>query len=219
MRPLLNAVDVTNYLMLELAQHMHAFDLRTIGEGILVRRARPGERLRTLDGVERTLHPEDLVIAAYRGEESWPIGLAGVMGGEESEVRPDTEAIALEVARFHPLAIRKTARRHGLRTEASHRFERGVDPMGQTLAQRRALALLQALAGARVAEKLLEAGREEAPSPIPFSPERANRLLGTSYPEAEQLAALTRLGCLVEGEGPYRVTPPSWRTSRGRRTL
>ncbi|WP_018460899.1 phenylalanine--tRNA ligase subunit beta [Thermus oshimai] len=211
MRPLLNAVDVTNYLMLELAQPMHAFDLRTIGEGILVRRARPGERLRTLDGVERTLHPEDLVIAAYRGEESWPIGLAGVMGGEESEVRPDTEAIALEVARFHPLAIRKTARRHGLRTEASHRFERGVDPMGQTLAQRRALGLLQALAGARVAEKLLEAGREEAPSPIPFSPERANRLLGTSYPEAEQLAALRRLGCLVEGEGPYRVTPPSWR--------
>lgn len=211
MRPLLNAVDVTNYAMLELAQPMHAFDLRFIGEGILVRRARPGERLKTLDGVERALHPQDLVIAAYRGEESWPVGLAGVMGGEESEVRPDTEAIALEVARFHPLSIRKTARRHGLRTEASHRFERGVDSMGQLPAQRRALALLQALTGAQVAEKILEAGEDEAPGPIPFSPERANRLLGTSYPEGEQLEALRRLGCLVEGEGPYRVTPPSWR--------
>ncbi|MGC8876793.1 phenylalanine--tRNA ligase subunit beta [Thermus sp.] len=212
MRPISNVVDVTNYVMLERAQPMHAFDLRFIGEGILVRRAREGERLKTLDGVERALHPEDLVIAGRRGEESFPLGLAGVMGGVESEVRGDTEAIALEVASFDPVAIRKTARRHGLRTEASHRFERGVDPLGQVPAQRRALSLLQALAGARVAEALLEAGSPEPPKPIPFRPNYANRLLGTSYPEAEQIAILKRLGCRVEGEGPaYRVTPPSHR--------
>lgn len=211
MRPISNVVDVTNYAMLELAQPMHAFDLRFLGEGIRVRRARPGERLRTLDGVERELHPEDLVIAGYREEESFPLGLAGVMGGAESEVREDTEAIALEVALFDPVSIRKTARRHGLRTEASHRFERGVDPLGQIPAQRRALALLQALAGARVASRILEAGTPRPPEPIPFRPEYANRLLGTAYPEGEQLALLRRLGCRVEGEGPYRVTPPSRR--------
>ena len=211
MRPISNVVDVTNYVMLERAQPMHAFDLRFLGEGIRVRRAREGERLRTLDGVERTLHPEDLVIAGIRGEESFPIGLAGVMGGAESEVREDTEAIALEVALFDPVAIRKTARRHGLRTEASHRFERGVDPLGQLPAQRRALSLLQALAGARVAEGILEAGNPRPPEPIPFRPDYANRLLGTQYPEEAQVAILRRLGCRVEGEGPYRVTPPSHR--------
>ncbi|MFX8354876.1 phenylalanine--tRNA ligase beta subunit-related protein, partial [Acinetobacter baumannii] len=89
-----NVVDVTNYVMLERAQPMHAFDLRFVGEGILVRRAKPGEKLVTLDGVERELHLEDRVIAGYRGEESFPIGLAGVMGGAESEVREDTRAIA-----------------------------------------------------------------------------------------------------------------------------
>ncbi len=211
MRPILNLVDATNFIMLELAQPMHAFDLRFIGEGILVRRARPGERLKTLDGVERALHPEDLLIAAYQGERTWPLGLAGVMGGEESEVREDTEAIALEVARFHPGWIRKTARRHGLRTEASHRFERGVDPKGQLPAQRRALGLLQSLAGGEVAEGFLVAGKEEAPTPIPFRPEYTNRLLGTEYPPEEQLALLRRLGCRVEGEGPFWVTPPSRR--------
>ncbi|SDF08357.1 phenylalanyl-tRNA synthetase beta subunit [Thermus arciformis] len=212
MRPISNVVDVTNYVMLERAQPMHAFDLRFLGEGILVRRARPGERLRTLDGVERTLSPEDLVIAGWRGEESFPLGLAGVMGGAESEVREDTEAIALEVACFDPVSIRKTARRHGLRTEASHRFERGVDPLGQLPAQRRALSLLQALAGARVAQEILEEGRPKPPEPIPFRPHYANRLLGTAYPEAEQVAILKRLGCRVEGEGPaYWVTPPSHR--------
>lgn len=212
MRPINNVVDVTNYVMLERAQPMHAFDLRFIGEGILVRRARPGERLKTLDGVERTLFPEDLVIAGWRGEESFPLGLAGVMGGAESEVREDTEAIALEVACFDPVSIRKTARRHGLRTEASHRFERGVDPLGQVPAQRRALSLLQALAEARVAQEILEEGRPKPPEAIPFRPEYANRLLGTSYPEAEQIAILKRLGCRVEGEGPtYQVTPPSHR--------
>lgn len=132
MRPINNVVDVTNYVMLERAQPMHAFDLRFVGEGIAVRRAREGERLKTLDGVERTLHPEDLVIAGWRGEESFPLGLAGVMGGAESEVREDTEAIALEVACFDPVSIRKTARRHGLRTEASHRFERGWTPWARS---------------------------------------------------------------------------------------
>ncbi len=211
MRPISNVVDITNYVMLERAQPMHAFDLRFVGEGILVRRAREGERLKTLDGVERTLHPEDLVIAGRKGEESFPLGLAGVMGGAESEVREDTGAIALEVACFDPVTIRKTARRHGLRTEASHRFERGVDPLGQIPAQRRALSLLQALAGARVAGTILEEGRPKPPEPIPFRPQYANRLLGTAYPEEAQLAILKRLGCRVEGEGPYRVTPPSHR--------
>lgn len=211
MRPISNVVDVTNYVMLERAQPMHAFDLRFVGEGILVRRAKPGEKLVTLDGVERELHLEDLVIAGYRGEESFPIGLAGVMGGAESEVREDTRAIALEVAQFDPVSIRKTARRHGLRTEASYRFERGVDPLGQVPAAQRALSLLQTLAGARVAETILEEGTPQAQRPIPFRPAYANQLLGTQYPEEVQLAILRRLGCRVEGEGPYRVTPPSRR--------
>jgi phenylalanyl-tRNA synthetase beta chain len=115
------------------------------------------------------------------------------------------------VALFDPVAIRKTARRHGLRTEASHRFERGVDPLGQIPAQKRALSLLQALAGARVAEAILEVGNPSPPEPIPFRPQYANALLGTQYPEEAQIGILRRLGCRVEGEGPYRVTPPSHR--------
>ncbi|MGQ9692398.1 MAG: phenylalanine--tRNA ligase subunit beta [Thermaceae bacterium] len=212
MRPINNVVDITNFVMLELSQPMHAFDRRWVGEGLRVRRARKGETLLTLDGVERKLSEEDLLITAIHGKESLPIGLAGIMGGRESEVKEDTEEIALEVACFNPVRIRKTSRRLGLRTEASHRFERGVDPLGQPFAQRRAQHLLEKLAHAQVARRILDLGNPKEPDPIPFRPGYANRLLGTDYPEEVQLSILKRLFCKVEGSGsPYQVIPPSFR--------
>ena len=211
MRPINNVVDITNFAMLELSQPMHAFDRRQVGEGLKVRRARPGERLVTLDGVERVLQEEDLLITALLGEDSIPVGLAGIMGGKQSEVQEDTEAIALEVAYFNPVRIRKTSRRLGLRTEASHRFERGVDPLGQAFAQRRALHLLEKVAQAKVAQAFIDLGQPTPPTPIRFRPEYTNRLLGTNYPETTQLEVLRRLFCTVEGSGPYWVTPPSFR--------
>ncbi|KGQ22389.1 phenylalanine--tRNA ligase subunit beta [Thermus filiformis] len=216
MRPINNVVDITNFAMLELSQSMHAFDRRRIGEGLLVRRARKGERLVTLDGVERLLAEEDLLITALFGEESVPVGLAGIMGGKNSEVQEDTEEVALEVAYFNPVRIRRTSRRLGLRTEASHRFERGVDPLGQAFAQRRALHLLEKVTGARVARTFLDLGQPQPPAPIPFRPEYTNRLLGTDYPVEVQLSTLRRLFCTVEGEGPYWVRPPSFRVDLSR---
>ena len=213
MRPINNVVDITNFAMLELSQPMHAFDRRQIGEGLKVRRARRGERLLTLDGVERVLSEEDLLIAALFERDTVPVGLAGIMGGKNSEVQEDTEEIALEVAYFNPVRIRKTSRRLGLRTEASHRFERGVDPLGQAFAQKRALHLLEKVTGAKVARRFWDLGRPEPPAPIRFRPRYAGRLLGVDFPEEAQLDILKRLFCTVEKaeEGAYWVRPPSFR--------
>ena len=147
-RPISNVVDVTNYVMLELGQPIHAFDMELIPqETLVVRRARPQEILTTLDGVERRLDPEDLVIASPEG----PLALAGIMGGESSEVRPQTSRVFLEVAHFAAPGVLLSGKRHGLRSEAGARFERGVDPALPPIASARAARLMADLAGGEVA--------------------------------------------------------------------
>lgn len=214
MRPISNVVDATNYAMLELGNPMHAYDRRDIGEGIVVRRARPGEGFTTLDGVERQGDPRDLLITAKVGGHTIPEGLAGVMGGANSEVRQDTSEVALEVAHFDPVSIRRTAKRHGLKTEASYRFERGVDPDGQVRAALRFMELVQQWSGGRVevAQDRVDVNHVQPATSIPFRPSYTNRLVGMEYPVPEQLEVLERLECRVEGSAePYRVTPPSHR--------
>jgi phenylalanyl-tRNA synthetase beta chain len=135
-----NAVDATNFVWLAMGQPTHAFDLDKIEGGIIVRRARKGEKLKTLDGVERTLDPEDLIIADH----AKPLGLAGVMGGWDTMITSSTTNVLVEAAWFEPMAVRRTARRHGLHTDASHRFERGADfnaaPVASALVSRILLA-------------------------------------------------------------------------------
>ena len=135
-----NAVDATNFAWLAMGQPTHAFDLDKIEGGIIVRRARKGEKLKTLDGVERTLDPEDLIIADH----AKPLGLAGVMGGWDTMITSSTTNVLVEAAWFEPMAVRRTARRHGLHTDASHRFERGADfnaaPVASALVSRILLA-------------------------------------------------------------------------------
>src|SRR5208283_3046960 len=122
-KPISNAVDATNYCTLAIGQPTHVFDLNKLEGGIVVRRARKGEKLKTLDGIERTLDPEDLVVADH----SKALALAGVMGGWDSMITAETKNVLVEAAWFDPVAVRRTARRHGLHTDASHRFERGAD--------------------------------------------------------------------------------------------
>lgn len=213
MRPISNVVDATNYAMLELGNPMHAFDVRDIGQGLVVRRAQEGEKLTTLDGVERTLDPRDLLITAQLDHRTVPEGLAGVMGGANSEVRPSTTEIALEVAHFDPVTIRRTAKRHGLRSEASYRFERGVDPDGQVRAALRFTELLQQWGQpVQVAQERIDINYVAPRSAISFKPSYTNRLVGGEWPVHQQLQALVRLGCNVQGQAePYLVTPPSFR--------
>jgi len=148
MRPINNVVDATNYALLELGNPLHAFDRAALFEGLVVRRARAGETIVTLDGVPRTLTPEDLLITAHKDGETIPVAIAGVMGGANSEVGPLTTEVILEAAHFDPVSVRKTSRRLGLVTEASYRFERGVDPNLPPLAAKRFLELLHAWSGA-----------------------------------------------------------------------
>src|SRR5579884_4152992 len=163
MRPINALVDATNYVMLERGQPLHAFDLERIAERtIVVRRARPGERLVTLDGIERVLAADDLVIADARG----PVAIAGVMGGRDSEVTADTRVVLLESACFAAAAVRRTQRRLGLASQAAYRFERGVDPALVPEAANAAAALMAQLAGGRVARGLVE----EAPGLAALAP-------------------------------------------------
>ncbi len=215
MRPISNVVDATNYAMLELGNPMHAYDADRIGEGLYIRFARPGETLTTLDGVARTLSPEDLLITVKKGSQTHPAGLAGIMGGAEEEIREGTTAVALEVAHFDPVTVRRSAKRHGLRTEASYRFERGADPEGLPRAAARFLELLQAWGGeeVEVAAEWRDLNHLQPKAPIPFRPAYTSRLVGLDYPEEEQLSILHRLGCRTEAQeaGLYRVYPPSHR--------
>ncbi|MCL6527097.1 MAG: phenylalanine--tRNA ligase subunit beta [Thermaceae bacterium] len=216
MRPISAVVDATNYTMLELGNPLHAYDARFLGQGIVVRRARPEERLVTLDGVERSLDPRDLLITLKQGDQTLPEGIAGVMGGQHSEVRPDTTEVALEVAHFDPVSIRGTAKRQGLKTEASYRFERGVDPNGQVRAALRFLELVQQWTGAEVGEARIDLDHTQSPQPIAFWPSHTNRLIGAEFPADQQLGVLRRLGFEVVGqEPPYSVRPPSYRMDMG----
>ena len=212
LRPINNVVDATNYVMLERGQPLHAFDLaRVRGACVVARRAGSRQRFETLDGVARELLPDDLVIADAEG----PVALAGIMGGADSEITPATADVLLESAFFAPEAVRRTARRLGLISESSYRFERGVDPGGTRNALDRVTQLLVAHAGGEVARGVLErraAGRRTR-SPIRLRPARVNALLGTNLKVSEMERPLKALGASVSGRGAdaRRVTPPSHR--------
>jgi phenylalanyl-tRNA synthetase beta chain len=203
-------VDVTNYVMLELGQPMHAYDLARLREQIRVRLARTGETLTLLDGKTVTLSPDVLLITDSEG----PVGLAGIMGGQRTAVTPGTTDIFFESAYFSPEAVLGCARRLGLQTDATQRFERGVDPTQQARAIERAVALLQPIAGGT-------AGKVEVTQSTAHLPKRPRvalraaqlkRLLGTKVPAARVTRALTGLGMTVgPAKGGWRVTPPAHR--------
>ena len=211
LRPISAVVDVTNYVMLELGQPMHAYDRREIDGGIVVRRARAGETLRLLDGREISMDESVLVIADH----SKALGLAGVMGGDRSGIDGQTTDVLLEVAWFVPDAIAGRGRRYGLVTDASQRFERGVDPTLQERALERATRLILDCAGgdagplevAELADELPEART------VRLRPARARRVIGAEIADADMRRHLQSLGHdRVRRVGrPGRVTPPSWR--------
>jgi phenylalanyl-tRNA synthetase beta chain len=200
LRPINNVVDATNYVMLEWGQPLHAFDLTRLAEGrIVVRRAREGETLVTLDGVERRLDPQVLVIA----DAARPVALAGIMGGAQTEIAAETTAVLLEAASFAPASVRRTGRRLGLRTEASARFERGIDPELTPRAARRAARLIADLSGGRVLRGAVDVYPAPAPRPaIRLRLARIRRLLGTDVPPEEVVEILTRLGLEVTAATP-----------------
>jgi phenylalanyl-tRNA synthetase beta chain len=206
MRPISNVVDVTNYAMLALGNPLHAFDFATLRGGrVVVRRARPGEKLRTLDGVERELTPDDLMIA----DAERSIALAGIMGGEDTEIGESTTTVLLEAANFEPYSIFRSSERLRLRTEGSNRWEKGVDPYLAEQAAVLATQLFVELAAARwVGHTDVQGDLPERPI-VRFRPERADELIGIETPPAEQHALLGRLGFDVEGE---QVTVPTWRS-------
>lgn len=201
-------IDITNYVMLELGQPLHGYDLDTLTGGITVRRASAGEKLQTLDGKVRDLHVEDLLIT----DESGPIGLAGVMGGGTTEMTQATRNVLIEAATFDPVTIARTARRHKLPSEASRRFERGVDPNVPFVAAQRAVDLMVAYAGGtdgREGGALLT--KHQLPGiELPFG--FVEGLIGVDYTRDEVVGALEMIGAAVrEGEGGFAVFPPSWR--------
>ncbi|MBC7220005.1 phenylalanine--tRNA ligase subunit beta [Candidatus Bipolaricaulota bacterium] len=215
MRPLSLVVDVTNYVLLEVGHPLHAFDQRNLAEGrIVVRRARPGERIRTLDGVDRDLSPEVLVIA----DAQRPVAVAGVMGGAETEVSPDTRDILLEAAAFSPVRVRRSSRAVGLRTEASLRFERGLCPETADLASRRCCTLLARHAPVRIAHGAVD----NYPSPakawvIPLRKRRMAEVLGVEVPPAEVEDGLTRLGLTTHDQGgSWKIVVPPFRQDLAR---
>ncbi len=211
-RPISNLVDVTNYVLFELGQPLHAFDWHHVrGARIDVRRARAGERMTTLDGQERALVPDDLLICDGEG----PVALAGVMGGAESEVSAATTRVLLESASFQPRSIRRTARRLALPSEASQRFERGVDPELAPLAAARASVLLARLGGGRIARGMVDVYPRPVVRPrVPLRLSRTRALIGADVGAAQCESALARLGCDVvrTGDDTWEVTPPSART-------
>ncbi|HEU5076156.1 MAG TPA: phenylalanine--tRNA ligase subunit beta, partial [Polyangiaceae bacterium] len=203
-RPISNVVDITNWLLLEYSQPLHAFDLRFVrGGAIVVRRAKAAEPFTTLDGVERRLDPDDLVICDAEG----PVALAGVMGGADSEIRSDTENVLLECAYFSARGIRRTARRHGMHTESSHRFERGTDWGGVERVLERAKALLVEYAGGSAVRGAIHAKGKPMSSPtIQLRAERLNALIGTEVPFEPALEALGRLGFSVSKRDAVTAT-------------
>lgn len=201
-------VDITNYVMLELGQPIHAYDLAALRGGITVRRAAAGETLETLDGQTRTLHPEDLLIT----DESGPIGLAGVMGGASTEISASTVDVLIEAAHFEAVTIARTSRRHKLPSEASRRFARGVDPLVAEPAAQRVVDLLVELAGGAVdtlGSRWIDAA---LPTPIHLPEGSVDRLIGVDFSLDEITDTLTSIGCRLEVQTDgWQVTPPSWR--------
>jgi len=208
-RPLNNVVDITNYVMLETGQPLHAFDMAKLeGNKVAVRDAKDGEELLFLDGVKRELTSDDLVIADSQN----PIALAGVMGGEESSVTEATTDILLESAFFQPAAVSRTERRHSLKTEASYRFTRHVDENGVKKAMERAVKLLEEFAGGSPAPGELVHEKQYQERIIKLNPERINKLLGTELEISDIEKSLDRLEFKVNSSGGILcVTVPSWR--------
>ena len=205
MRPIANIVDITNYVMLGLGNPLHAFDNSTLAGGkIIVRRARPGETLRTLDGVERRLDPADLMIA----DAERSIALAGIMGGEDTEITEATSDVLLEAANFEPTGLWRTSERLRLRTEGSNRWEKGVDPHLAQQAAAWATELMIELAGARWVGHTDARGELPERPVVSFRPERASAFIGLEVPAEEQHAILESLG-LERQDGQYVV--PTWR--------
>lgn len=203
-------VDVTNYVLLELGQPMHAFDLARLSGGIHVRRARPGEQMVLLDEREVELDPDMLLIC----DQTRPLAIGGIIGGLDSAVAESTCDILLESAWFNPASIIGRSRRLGLATESAHRFERGVDPELQRQAMERASALILEIAGGRAGPVVEQADEGFLPAAVEVSlrPGRVNRVLGTELPDEEISSALTRLGMAVERDNDrFRVSPPSAR--------
>jgi phenylalanyl-tRNA synthetase beta chain len=212
MRPINTVVDITNYVMLEYGQPLHAFDYDRVAEQrVSVRRAAAGERLLTLDGVDRELDDSMLVIADPRG----PIGLAGVMGGANSEIHEGTRRILLESANFNGINIRKTSTRLGLRSEASMRFEKGIGAELAMLGARRAVQLMVELAGGRASAGFADAyPGQRPPIAVSLSEQRIRQVLGIDVEPTTVRRTLQGLGFTVEGGPPeaYRVSVPYWRT-------
>ena len=205
-RPINNIVDITNYVMLEYGQPMHAFDYRYVTSGqIVVRRAVEGESLTTLDGVVRPLKPGMLVIAD--GEK--PIGLAGIMGGENSEIREDTVSVVFESANFNGTSVRQTALALGMRTEASGKFEKNLDPMMTVPAVQRACELVELLECGDVMDGTIDViNYVPQPKTLPLEPDKINHLLGTQIPQEDMVKYLNLLEIPVEGD---EIQVPSWR--------
>jgi phenylalanyl-tRNA synthetase beta chain len=210
LRPISNVVDATNYVLWELGQPLHAYDYETIADGtIVVRRAGAGERFATLDGQERTLDPSMLLIADPRRA----IGLAGVMGGADTEMTGRTTHVLLESAWFAPASIRRTSRALGLRTDAAYRFERGADVEMLAVASARAAALIAELAGGTIARGIVDAyPRKRRPQRVRLRMSRVTRILGVAPPPARARKILTGLGLTVKARGAdFEVTIPSFR--------
>lgn len=210
-RSINNVVDVTNYVLLELGQPLHAFDYDRLREGrVVVRRALTGERFVTLDGVERTLFEDTLLICDGKG----PVAIAGIMGGLESEITPTTTRVLIESAYFQPECIRRSSRKLGLRTESSYRFERGVDPEGVLRAADRAAQLMLELAGGSVAKGRIDAYPVSIPRPaIMLRVPKVNGFLGMDLPTESMAGVLKALEMDVEAMDAetLQVTPPSFR--------
>ncbi|MDG4766423.1 phenylalanine--tRNA ligase subunit beta [Solwaraspora sp. WMMD406] len=230
------AVDITNYVMLELGQPMHAFDADRLAGPLVVRRAVAGEKLTTLDGVARVLDAEDMVIC----DDTGPISLAAVMGGETSEVVADTRTVLFEAAHWDPVMVGRTARRHKLFSEAAKRWERGVDPALPLVAVDRAVRLLTEYAGGEAGAEILDIDHVAPPAPIVIDAGLPGRRVGVAYPPQRVVELLEAVGCTVatgaragvasasavatgaatatsaasapdDGAAPLVVAPPSWR--------
>jgi phenylalanyl-tRNA synthetase beta chain len=202
------AVDVTNYVMLELGQPMHAFDRDAVTGPITVRLAREREKLTTLDGAERKLSSDDLLIT----DDSGPIGLAAVMGGASTEIGAGTTAVLLEAAHWEPTGVARTARRHRLPSEAAKRFERGVDPEMTVVALARAAELLSEYGGARVVGGVVDLDTRAPRPTIELDAAKPARVAGVPYTASQVVELLGAVGCDVDAGGnPLVVTPPAWR--------
>ncbi|CAM3106367.1 phenylalanine--tRNA ligase subunit beta [Saccharomonospora xinjiangensis] len=213
MRPISLAVDVTNYVMLELGHPLHAFDTNSVRGDLVIRRAKPGETLTTLDDVERTLDPDDVVIA----DDSGVISLAGTMGGAGTEIHGESTDVLLEAAHWDPGSISRTARRHNLFSEAARRFERFTDPELCAVAVEVAARLLRRYGDGSIRPGRTDEGRVEAPPPITMPISLPDRVAGVRFDRGVTVRRLTQIGCKVavgtgdDGTAVVTAVPPSWR--------